>query len=428
MGTTDVMDARRYPAAGEGGRELAAGRAAPDVGTPVLVLQGAASPANHGILAVVRSLGRFGAPVFAILNRPDAAIQRSRYLRGSATADLSHVAPERLVALVDALVGGGRAPVLVPVDDVATAVVTETAALRERSLVADVPAGGLRQLVDKRAMTALADELGIPVPAGHAVRGRADLLAAAGSLGYPVVLKGADPVTLRSSVGVPSVLIVRSAAELAAVYDAMAPCARANAYLQEHIGGGEGLDWIFNGCFDRASRCVFQGTGVKVRQWPLGTGAATLGLSLPNPVVEELSRRLATAVGYAGMIDVDFRYDPRDGRYKLLDVNARIGASFRLFVADDGTDTARAHYLDLTGQPVPRARARPGRTWIVEQRDLQACARLLRAGRLGVRELVRSVARVDEMAWFDADDAAPVGAMLRYCAGRLVRAAAEPGP
>jgi hypothetical protein len=75
-------------------------------------------------------------------------------------------------------------------------------------------------------------------------------------------------------------------------------------------------------------------------------------------------------IDYSGIVDMGYRYDRRDGKYKLLDVNPRVGATFRLFVGSNGMDVVRALYLNLTGQPVRSGRAREGRKWIVEQSDL----------------------------------------------------------
>ena len=396
-----------------------------DTSIPALVLQGTRDPTNHGILGAIRSLGRFGVPVYALLGQRSPAIESSKYLRGVLTADLARTSPERVAELTRSFTECEHGPVLIPVDDVATMVIDREAALRAISRVPRVPDGVLGELTDKRRLTALAARLGIAVPAVRIPTSRAEMLTAAEEIGYPAVLKGADPFTLRAQTGAVSVRIVNSPAELTCVYDALSAPARANVLLQEYVAGDPAADWMFNGCFDQNSRCVFAGTGLKLRQWPVDTGAATYALSTANPVVEELSLRLAGAVAYAGMIDIDFRFDRRDGQYKLLDVNPRLGASFRLFVSDDGLDTVRAHYLSLSGQTVPPARARSGRKWLVEQRDLKASFRLMRKGRLGVRELVRSLADVDEAAWYDRDDAAPFLAMMRYGVTRFRQRASE---
>ena len=66
------------------------------------------------------------------------------------------------------------------------------------------------------------------------------------------------------------------------------------------------------------------------------------------------------AIGYQGILDIGYRYDRRDGQYKVLDVNPRIGCTFRLFAATNGMDVARALYLDMTGQT---GASRPGCRW-----------------------------------------------------------------
>ena len=74
-----------------------------------------------------------------------------------------------------------------------------------------------------------------------------------------------------------------------------------------------------------------------------------------NPQLAALATRLCERVGYCGIADLDFRYDRRDGRYKLVDFNPRTGAQFRLFENAAGVDVVRALHLDLTGRPVPQA-------------------------------------------------------------------------
>ena len=116
-----------------------------------------------------------------------------------------------------------------------------------------------------------------------------------------------------------------------------------------------------------------------------------------------------------------FRYDARDGSYNLLDVNPRIGSTFRLFVGGGDMDVARALYLDLTGEAVPRTPQVVPRKWLVEQRDLRATVSYVRARQLTVREWLRSFQGVQECAWFDRGDLKPFGAMLRQSAAKARR-------
>jgi hypothetical protein len=113
------------------------------------------------------------------------------------------------------------------------------------------------------------------------------------------------------------------------------------------------------------------------------------------------------AIGYQGILDIGYRYDRRDGQYKVLDVNPRIGCTFRLFTATNGMDVARALYLDMTGQPVAPAQAAEGRKWIVEDFDLFSALRSMRHRTLKLNEWVRTLRGIQEAACFALDDPLP---------------------
>ena len=205
---------------------------------------------------------------------------------------------------------------------------------------------------------------------------------------------------------------VSNAAELLRKYDALEDPAEPNLMLQEYIPGGDDSVWMFNGYFDRKSDCVLGFTGQKLRQWPPHSGVTTLGICRHNATVADTTCRFMKAVGYQGVLDIGYRWDARDGLYKVLDVNPRIGATFRLFVADNGMDVVRALYLDLTGQPINPGRPCEGRKWMVEDIDLFSSYCFRREGGLTFKEWGASFRGVEEAAYFAADDLLPLGAML----------------
>jgi predicted ATP-grasp superfamily ATP-dependent carboligase len=118
---------------------------------------------------------------------------------------------------------------------------------------------------------------------------------------------------------------------------------------------------------------------------------------------------------------MDFRYDARDGQYKLLDVNPRLGSTFRLFVSTDGLDVVRACYLDLTGQPVSSARVSEGRKWMVEDFDLVSSLRYMLDGNLHLVDWVKSLRGIHESAFFAKDDLMSMLLMLRADVAQLLR-------
>jgi predicted ATP-grasp superfamily ATP-dependent carboligase len=178
--------------------------------------------------------------------------------------------------------------------------------------------------------------------------------------------------------------------------------------LQEYIPGGEDAVWMFNGYFNDESECLFGATGRKLRQFPAHRGSTSLGICARNDAVETQTKRLMQAVAYRGPLDIGYRFDARDGQYKLLDVNPRIGSTFRLFAATNGLDVARAIYLDRTGQIVPSAQVPQGRKWIVETNDLASSWSQLREKELTLSSWKNSLRGVQEGVWLVPDDLSPV--------------------
>jgi predicted ATP-grasp superfamily ATP-dependent carboligase len=180
-----------------------------------------------------------------------------------------------------------------------------------------------------------------------------------------------------------------------------------NVMLQEYVPGTPETVWMFNGYFDESSDCRVGFTGKKIRQSPPYTGATTLGVCLPNATVQETTERFMKSIGYRGILDIGYRFDERDGQYKLLDVNPRIGGTFRLFVGDNGLDVLRALHLDMTGADVPATHPQNGRRWIVEPLDVTSSIVYRRRGDIRLGSWLRSFRGVREGAWFALDDPLP---------------------
>jgi D-aspartate ligase len=391
---------------------------------PVLVLQMSRGRLHHGQLGIVRSLGRLGVPVWVFRTGPWAPVPRSRFVAGSFEAHfLSHTPEQSLEQLLSAGRHIGQRAILIPTDDVGAVFVNEHAdALAEQFDFPDQPAGLARRLASKQGMYELCKQLGVPTPETIFPRNRADVEAFARSTALPVAVKAIEAGRIRPHSGAQSVFIAHSASELLGYYDCAENAEQPNLMLQEFIPGGAESVWMFNGYFDAHSDCLVGFTGQKLRQNPPYTGATTLGMCVPNVAVEEATCGFMKALGYRGILDIGWRFDIRDGQYKLLDANPRIGATFRLFVDTNGMDVARALYLDLTGQAVPRACAPGGRKWLVENQDVTASLVYWQDRKLTPGQWARSFRGVREAAWFARDDPLPFAIMCGAGVVRTLRA------
>jgi predicted ATP-grasp superfamily ATP-dependent carboligase len=109
--------------------------------------------------------------------------------------------------------------------------------------------------------------------------------------------------------------------------------------------------------------------------FPAEFGNSTLSVTIPleevGEAVESL-RRLFEGLGYVGLFDAEFKHDHRDGRFKVLEVNARPWWQLELAGAC-GLDVTHMAYRDALGLPLEPAHGyRLGRVWVHPLRDLRA--------------------------------------------------------
>jgi predicted ATP-grasp superfamily ATP-dependent carboligase len=393
-----------------------------NVSTPVVVFGDAPDPYAHTPVALARTLGRLGVRVLSVHGDAAAPAARSRYARPVVWRDWPTRPDDRLRRLAAIATECDAQPILIPYDDESALFVDDHA----EELAADFvfperPAGLAQALVDKRRLNELCADQGIPTPATIAPADDEEVERFLADATYPIVLKGAHswiPGLDRRT----RIVVARDRADALIAYRAMGEDERRNVMLQEYIPGGPDSVWMFNGYFDAASECLVGFTGKKLRQSPPYTGATSLGVCLANERVATTTKSFMKTLGYRGILDIGYRYDARDGEYKLLDVNPRVGATFRLFVDPvSQVDVVRALYLDLTGQPVPSARQRDGRKWLVEPWDTKSSLRYRRDGRLTGRQWLRSFRGVEEAAWFARDDLRPFVALCGRIARNRVR-------
>lgn len=365
-------------------------------------------PRYVGPLGVMRSLGRLGVRVYGLAHELRSASTSSRYCAGTVSVgfdgrpwpDESRTLSE-LVAAAKRL---GEGTILIPgSDEWSVLVATHSPELARWFRFPVVALGLVKELAGKDGLYRLATAHGLPTPRIVFPDTREEALSEASRLQYPVILK---PVHSR-----PDVLekaVAHDARQLAEAYGWMEESPDApNVMFQEYIPGNDTDVWIFNGYFDGQSVCTAAFTGVKIRQHPAKMGIASLGELRQNQTVIEATCNFMRAVGYRGIVDIGYRFDSRDGEYKVLDINPRLGGAFRMFVDRNGMDVARAMYLDLTGKPVPAIAPRDGRRWINETADLVASTHYRRLDGLTLTAWLRSFRGVREGATWALDDPLP---------------------
>jgi predicted ATP-grasp superfamily ATP-dependent carboligase len=155
----------------------------------------------------------------------------------------------------------------------------------------------------------------------------------------------------------------------------------------------------------------------RIRQHPREFGrAATYVETIEHPEIEELSLRFLRAIDYYGLVEVEFKQDPRDGRYKLLDINARAWG-FHSLGGPAGVDFPYILFADQLGKSVDRSKALPGVGWLRALTDVPTVVSDLWDRELDLRSYWRSLRRTRTESVFCLRDPLPFFAefvMLPY--------------
>jgi D-aspartate ligase len=369
-----------------------------DTKTPVFVL----GSNHHGSLSITRSLGRQGIPVYIQERNARSPVFYSRFCQGKILGDNGTFSEGQIVKHLLSVAEKIKKPtILMPYSEENVIAISKFASeLSKRFLFPNNSPDVIMSVSDKKKMHFLAKKHGIATPEAFFPQSRMEVEEYAGQANYPLMLK---KFRISPEYKGPSNLVVNTKKELLALYDQYENPYNPRFFVQEYIPGPVESSWMFNGYFDEKSECLFGMTGKKLLQSPPEAGVTSIGICERNKAVLEASKRFMYGVGYKGIVDIDYRFDRRDGTYKVIDVNPRIGLTFRLFVADNGLDVMQVAYLDLTGQSVPESRLVNGRKFLVEDSCLLSTLKLFTSGKM----METSAFRAQETAYFAKDDPGP---------------------
>ncbi|WP_431775464.1 ATP-grasp domain-containing protein [Streptomyces cucumeris] len=387
-----------------------------DRSVPGLIVKIGDYPLHHGGVGAIRSLGRLGVPMYAVTEDRWTPAALSRYLtRAFVWPTTGSEQPERLVeGLLRIGRAIGRPTVLLPTDEEAAVLIAEHAdvlAAGGRFLFPRADPELPRRLASKQGLHELCAEHGVPTPEAAFPATFADVKAFAVSGRFPVVAKNREAFERREKPAVGGTTRIEGPRELLALAPSWGP--RPGVVLQEYLPREHAEDWIVHAYVDSRSTPLALFTGVKVRSWPPHAGMTACAYAVDNKELAQMAAQFIKRIGFSGIVDLDWRFDRRDGRYKLLDFNPRMGAQFRLFENRAGVDVVRAQHLDLTGREVPEAEQIADRRFLVENIDLPALLAYRRGGYTTPHAPAGPSGT--ELAWAARDDMRPFFTMLARC-------------
>lgn len=313
-------------------------------------------------MGIIRSLALKGIPVLALDTSRFVSTLHSRYCRGQICPD--PVCSETKFVEYLSQIGQrmGQKAVLFVTDDFYLVLTTKYHEELERYyhfsfLSQDV----LWDCIDKRRMYRRAMEADVPCPRTYWPVTMEGFEILYRNIRYPCIIKPIskfelDGENVNKMFGFikkykSKAVRAQSRGELVSLLDKM----KANGFTvmvqEEILGGAERLYTVIL-YVDRDSRVLATFGGRKLRQIPPDFGGITLGERTCVPEVVELGLRFVKALGFQGICNVEFKEDPRDGQFKLIEINGRPG-TFIFLPTACGINFPYIAYLDLLGAKVP---------------------------------------------------------------------------
>ncbi len=389
------------------------GHLASQVGRHMTTVRARAAPQNGAIvlaehirgLGVVRSLGRRGIPVWTLAPAGDLLSSVSRYTSKRLAWPHGDEADqlEYLRALADRHHLDGWT-LFSTTDETTAFCARHCAELSAHFRLTVAPWDVLRWAYDKRLTHRLAAQAGIDQPL-TLFRIRPEDLSAL-PLSFPVVLKPAFKKEVNRFTH-DKAWRADNPQALATLYnDACTLVGPDVVMVQELIPGGGDTQFSYAAlCAD--GQTVASVTARRTRQYPVDFGhSSSFVETIDEPGVEEPARRVLAAMRYTGLAEVEFKYDRRDGRYKLLEVNPRPW-TWHALCGRAGVDFPYLLWLASHGARIPQLRGRAGVKWVRMSTDLVAACGEMRRRQLTLSAYLRSLGAPIESATFAADDPLP---------------------
>ena len=312
-----------------------------DATTPPAIILGGEANA----LAVARDLGRIGVAVY-VLSTSSQGARHSRYAQG-----IDIEPREWKTFLLGPESNYLRGAVLLTCSDhgIQFLVANREALRRKYKLDLSDPVAQIAML-DKLQTYEHGRAAGVPTPRFWKVGSVEQIRELRAELVFPLVVKPRLSHIFERAFGRKHV-IVRDFDELLQVL-ARIRAAQIDVLLMEYIPGGDDQLCSYYTYLDETGTPQFHFTKRIIRRYPANMGAACYHITDWIPELIEPANALFRRVGLRGLANVEFKLDPRDGQYKLIEVNARFTAS-NCLVSRSGFNLAVFVYNRLTDQPSP---------------------------------------------------------------------------
>lgn len=382
---------------------------------------------EHMGLDIARALGRRGIPVYGldIISGASAPGRYSKYCQfiPSPNPELNN-GNDYIQFLLDFGKKLGRKAVLYPLSDLHVLLISRHRSELKKHFEFEMPDHDtINKLVTKDGLQSVSKQFNIPAPQTIINIKPSKIEKVAREITYPVIIKPTESTYWHTPQFTkfqnPSlidarakVFLCQTSAELIDTYHRVVAIDD-RIIIQEMIPGEDSRLVYFSFYIDREGKPLGIFAGRKHRVIPTNFGSASYVRSLYDPELFEIGLELLSNTHYRGLGGIEFKKDPRDEKYKLIEFNARFGMWDGLSVRC-GVDLPYISYCAALRKPIkPQLSFRNGVIWIDWQRDLRASIAYYRKQQLSLGDWIQSLRGEKMWAIYSRDDWRP-GIVFTY--------------
>lgn len=257
---------------------------------------------------------------------------------------------------------------------------------------------------DKRNTYRLAQELDIPTPRTWYPRSVDELEAI--KVPLPLVIK---PAIKEHFIYATKAKAWRadSRAELVQRFQQALKVVGDEEILLQELVPGDGQQQFSYCAFFKEGRAWGSMVCCRLRQHPPEFGrSSTFVETVDLPIIAEYSQRFLKAINYYGLAEIEYKRDPRDGQYKLLDFNARTWG-YHSLGQSAGVNFPYLLFSDQLGRTLEPVQARPGVRWMRFVTDLPTEMLEILKGKQDLRTYLCSLKGIHKESVFSPEDLMP---------------------
>ncbi len=386
--------------------------------TPVVMLG-----ANfYTALGAIRTLGRHGIPVYALdYHFPTAYALSSRYVTEKIKCPNVNTDEAGLARfLVELGKSFEERPVLMATADNYALLISRYAEqLNAYYIFPDNSGHLLEKIIDKSGLAQLAKEQNLLIPQTLIVDSSTRLPGVLNNISYPAIIK---PALSHKFVSLfrQKCLRVNDRDNLEKALKTV-QSSNLEVMVQQIIPGFDDQMYVFDVYINTEGRPTHTFTGQKLRQFPINFGSSTLTRQVYVPELTELGLEYMQKLGYRGYGEIEFKKNPDDGRFYMIEINARL-STLNILFDKCGVEFTYIMYKDLVGDPLPDYHLAENKPWVFwhAYEDFLSSTAYLRQKQLSLKEIVRPWLRYHKAhAIWAADDIKPLFAFARLIFGKV---------